>query len=147
MSIRRRGREIALQVLYQLEWDAEGGVDSALTSYVQGAAGNSLAVNDSALAFGRSRIEGVLANVEDIDQVLRRYAKHWRLDRMASVDRNILRLGVFELLHCPDIPPRVVINEAVELAKTFGSENSGAFVNGILDAVLRHLKTSRTMEK
>jgi N utilization substance protein B len=79
----------------------------------------------------------VLTHKAEIDSILKKNAKHWRLDRMASVDKNILRIGAFELCYCPDIPPKVAINEALELAKKFCGGESGAFVNGILDAVLR----------
>lgn len=82
-------------------------------------------------------VSGVAAHREELDAYISRFSEHWRLERMAAVDRAILRLAVFELLHCPEVPPKVVVNEAVELGKLFGAENSGAFINGILDSFLK----------
>ena len=78
---------------------------------------------------------GVAAHQEELDALIARYSEHWRLERMALVDRNLLRLATFELLYRDDIPAKVVINEAVELAKRYGTEESGAFVNGLLDRI------------
>lgn len=80
-------------------------------------------------------VRGVWEEKETIDRLIKTSAEHWRIERMSGVDRNILRLAVFELIHCPDIPPRVAINEAIDLGKQYGSEESGAFVNGILDRI------------
>jgi N utilization substance protein B len=80
-------------------------------------------------------VEGVTAHQEELDALIRQYSEHWRLERMAAVDRNLLRLALYELLHQPAIPAKVVINEAVELAKRYGSEESGSFINGILDRI------------
>ena len=80
-------------------------------------------------------MEGVESHLEELDAFIVRYAEHWRLERMTLVDRNLLRLGIYELLYQPHIPPKVAINEAVEMAKRYGSEASGGFVNGILDQV------------
>ena len=78
---------------------------------------------------------GAAAHQDELDALIARYSEHWRLERMTVVDRNLLRLAAFELLYLPKIPPKVVINEAVELAKRYGSDYSGAFVNGILDQI------------
>jgi len=78
---------------------------------------------------------GVGLHLEELDALIGRYSEHWRLERMTVVDRNLLRLAIFELLYQPEIPPKVVINEAVEMAKKYGTEASGAFVNGILDQI------------
>jgi N utilization substance protein B len=86
-------------------------------------------------AYLKELVNGVAAHREELDALIARYSEHWRLERMTVVDRNLLRLAAFELLYQPKIPPKVVINEAVELAKRFGSEDSGAFVNGILDQI------------
>jgi N utilization substance protein B len=82
---------------------------------------------------------GAAAHLEELDALIVRFSEHWRLERMTAVDRNILRLGAYELLFQPDVPPKVAINEAVELAKRYGSENSGAFVNGLLDRLRQAL--------
>ena len=90
--------------------------------------------------FTRQIIDGVSTNVREIDQLVESHSTHWKVSRMASVDRNILRMAVFELLYCQDIPASVTINEAIEIAKKYGTEESGAFVNGILDHIAKALK-------
>ena len=84
-------------------------------------------------------VQGVLSHGQEIDRLIERYSEHWRLDRIASIDRTILRMAIFELLYCEDIPPKVVLNEAVDLGKHYGSENSGGFINGILDRILNEV--------
>ena len=86
-------------------------------------------------AYFKDLVEGVASHLEELDVFIVRYSEHWRLERMTIVDRNLLRLAIYELLYQPKIPPKVVINEAVEMAKRYGSEGSGGFVNGILDQV------------
>ncbi|OAQ20188.1 transcription antitermination factor NusB [Thermosulfurimonas dismutans] len=132
MGLRHRGRQIALQVLYQKE---VGGIslEEALLNYEK-----HLNPSPEAFRFARELTEGVIRHLEKIDEVIQRYSEHWRLERMSVTDRNILRLATYELLFRPDIPPKVSINEAVELAKEFGTEDSPAFVNGILDAIYHH---------
>ncbi len=137
MSVRGKGRAIALQLLYQSDWNTIKDVDEAITDYSRNLAEKPLPEGNPALAFARTRIEGVLGYKMELDAIIGRHSRRWRLERMSAVDRNILRLGVFELCHCEDIPPRVAINEAVELAKKFGSDESPAFVNGILDSIMR----------
>ena len=96
-----------------------------------------LAENLDAKEFTRELVEGVVANREELDELIRRYADRWVLERMPIVDRNLLRMGIFELLHRPDIPVAASINEAVELAKLLSTEDSGRFVNGLLGRVAR----------
>jgi transcription antitermination factor NusB len=86
-------------------------------------------------AYFKDLVEGVASHLEELDVFIVRYSEHWRLERMTIVDRNLLRLAIYELMYQPQIPPKVVINEAVEMAKRYGSEGSGGFVNGILDQV------------
>jgi N utilization substance protein B len=90
-------------------------------------------------AFCRALYEGVLANLEDIDRRLTESAQNWRLPRMATVDRNVLRLGAYELLHSPQTPAPVAFDEAIEMARRYGSADSPAFVNGVLDRLRRDL--------
>lgn len=85
--------------------------------------------------FARDLVLGVWRNKEDLDKLIGRASKNWRIERMSRVDRNILRMAVFEVLYMGDIPPKVSIDEAVELGKRFGTEDSGAFVNGVLDSI------------
>lgn len=90
-------------------------------------------------------LRGVSAHREEIDRLIEGHSEHWRLERMPPVDRNILRIAAFELLYCEEVPPRVSVNEAVELAKRFGSEDSPAFVNGILDRIMAVVSKTRAV--
>jgi len=92
--------------------------------------------------FARDLVLGVWRNKEDLDKLIGRASKNWRIERMSRVDRNILRIAVFEVLYMGDIPPKVSIDEAVELGKRFGTEDSGAFVNGVLDCIYTTLDLS-----
>jgi N utilization substance protein B len=124
---RTRGREVALQVLYLLEQNPAvdaGEVERFLTRRLRDA---------KAVAFTRGLVEGVHAHQDHIDGLISGVAENWRLDRMAAIDRNILRLGAYEMLYCPDVPKKVAINEALELAKRYSTAQSSRFVNGILD--------------
>jgi N utilization substance protein B len=89
--------------------------------------------------FAERIVLGVLDHGQEIDQLIKRFSKNWRLDRMNLVDRNILRMAIFELLYCNDIPPKVTLNEAVDLGKRYGSEDSGSFINGILDRIQKEV--------
>ena len=85
--------------------------------------------------FADQLLLGVARNIDSIDQLVRTHAEHWRLERMSAVDRNILRLATYELLHCPDVPVKVALNEAIELGKRYSTAQSGAFINGLLDRI------------
>ena len=130
---RRRAREVALQALFQ--WEAAGHPPAAGLEWAAGEYG----LTDEVLAFAGELTEGVLAHRPAIDQLIARYARDWDLERLARVDRNILRLGIYELLFAgrADVPPAVAINEAVELAKRFSSAEASRFVNGILGQLAR----------
>ncbi|MGQ9496585.1 MAG: transcription antitermination factor NusB [Thermoanaerobaculaceae bacterium] len=130
MGVRRRGRELALQMLYQHE--LSGSTPEEMASRFE----ELEQAPPQSREFALSLVRGVLEHWDEIDQRVSSQAEHWRLERMATVDRNILRLALYELLFEPDTPPAVVIDEAVELAKRFGSEHSGPFVNGVLDGFL-----------
>ena len=129
MTIRRRAREIALQVLYQLDI-VQGDSKEALTLYF-----DNFRPSEKAREFCQRLVEGVCREKDRIDRLIEANAENWTLKRMAVVDRNILRLATFELLNCPDIPFKASLNEAIELAKKFGNDDSSAFINGILDQV------------
>ncbi len=92
---------------------------------------------ERAFSYARSLVEGTLSHRQEIDDLIRQQAEHWRLERMPPVDRNILRLAVYEFLYQTDVPKLVILDEAIELAKEFGSEQSGRFVNGLLDGILK----------
>jgi N utilization substance protein B len=127
MTRRTRGREIALQVLYLMEQNPS--VDPAeIERFIE------RRLREPKLrTFARALVAGVRQHQPEIDGLISRVAENWRLDRMAAIDRNILRLGAFEMIYCPDMPPKVAINEALELAKRYSTAQSSRFVNGILD--------------
>lgn len=128
MASRRKAREVAVQILYQIDLSGEDPA-RAVELYLENLGEQ---VNDD-LEFARQLVSGCYAHLAEIDAKIREASRHWRLERMARVDRNILRLGTFELLHLAEVPRKVTLNESVELAKRFGDENSAAFVNGVLD--------------
>ena len=132
MGARRTGRERALQALYQLEM-TPGSIGDALES--AWAAAEEARKEPEAVKFARELVDGVMDHRAEIDRLIEQHSHNWRLDRMGRIDRNVLRLGVFELKYRPDIPKKVSLNEAVELGKNFGTEESSAFVNGLLDRV------------
>ena len=134
MGARRTGRERALQALYQLDMADNLSSYEALAS-AWSASAEEGKPDPGAVTFAQELVEGVRANQAEIDELIEKHSHNWRLDRMSRIDRNVLRLGVFELKYRPDIPKKVSINEAVELGKNFGTEESSAFVNGLLDRV------------
>jgi transcription antitermination protein NusB len=134
VGARRVGRERALQALFQLEQDGNGSAEAALEA-AWSASDDDGARDGEAHAFALSLVTGVRSELGALDGLLEQHSHNWRVDRMQRIDRNVLRLGAYELLHCPDIPKRVTLNEAIELAKRFGNEDSAAFINGLLDRV------------
>ncbi|MCX7886937.1 MAG: transcription antitermination factor NusB [Verrucomicrobiae bacterium] len=126
---RRRARELAVQFLYQYDLAGGGSLDELLTWFWQ----IQPAVSITVRKFAEELIRGCIAQRDAIDCTIRRYAENWELPRMATVDRNILRLAIYEMTCRADIPPVVSINEAIEIAKRYSTAESGAFVNGILD--------------
>jgi transcription antitermination protein NusB len=127
---RRKSRESALQYLYQREVVPQESWKGL--AYFK----KHFLLSEEDDAFLDRVVQGVLDHGQEIDQLIERYSEHWRLDRIALIDRTLLRIAIFELLYCEDIPPKATLNEAVDLAKQYGSENSGSFVNGILDRIL-----------
>lgn len=106
--------------------------------------------DESLRSFANELFNGTVAAADEIDSIIRRHAEHWRLERMPAVDRNILRLGIYELTHCRETPPVVVINEAMEIARKFSEEESVAFINGLLDQIRKDVEAaneSRDREK
>ena len=140
MGSRRTGRERALQALYQLEM-APGTPAEALSAAWAAAAGEPEGgrVDAEAQKFAQELVLGVVEHRDEIDRLIEQHSHNWRLDRMSRIDRNVLRLGIFELKYRADIPKKVSLNEAVELGKNFGTEESSAFVNGLLDRVAHAL--------
>jgi transcription antitermination protein NusB len=124
---RRKSRELALQGLYH--WDVTGQDGTKTLLRLQ----EHFSASAEKDEFAEKILFGVLEHREEIDRLIEQVSENWRLDRMPVIDRNLLRLATFELLYCDEIPPKVAINEAIDLGKRFGSENSGSFINGILD--------------
>ncbi|MFZ5644062.1 MAG: transcription antitermination factor NusB [Bacillota bacterium] len=143
---RRQAREAALRTLYQVD---VGGIES------EAAIKNTTEINETLeeeadrvgplgqddLAFAREIIFGTIKNKNEIDSIIAGISRDWNVERLARVDHNIMRMAVFEIMHRDDIPFSVTVNEAVDLAKTYGSDESGKFVNGILGMVTRNSKT------
>jgi len=126
---RRAARETALQMLFQMD---VGQNDWQMTELTLAEAG----LSDVNADFALSLVKGAWDNLTEIDRLIETYAKEWNIKRLANVDKNILRLAVYELKFINEVPYNVVINEAIELAKNFSTEDSGAFVNGVLDTIL-----------
>jgi len=133
---RRRAREAALQMLYQ--WEVGGdGLDAVFDTFPRvRPSGLDPAHEDLA----RGLVRGTAERIEEIDRLVDAHARNWRLERLAVIDRLVLRLAVYELLARPDTPPVVVINEAMELARVYSGEAAVKFVNGVLDAIRRELR-------
>ncbi|MBA3457196.1 MAG: transcription antitermination factor NusB [Deltaproteobacteria bacterium] len=132
MGSRRTGRAYALQLLYARDGDPATDVTGAAVSWADAF---DLEVEPGAQVFARDLVAAATEKSAEIDELIASASKNWRIDRMSRVDRNILRLGACELLAFRDVPTKVVINEAVELAKRFGTAESSAFVNGVLDRI------------
>ena len=138
---RTKARERALQALYQIDV-ASTDLDEALSRFWKSFEPVEREVREMAEAL----VRGVAEHRREIDDAIEAVSTNWRLDRMAKVDRNVLRLAVHELVHRPDVPVKVAINEAIELGKKYGSESSGAFVNGVLDKIASGLPPARRGE-
>jgi N utilization substance protein B len=129
MGVRRKARAVALQVLY--EFDLAGHDVEMVLAHLLADGG----LSEDNAAFARDLVNGVIQNREQIDQHIKSFAPAWPLEQIPIVDRNILRLAIFEILLDNNVPVKVAINEAVELAKKFGSDSSSRFVNGVLGSV------------
>jgi N utilization substance protein B len=133
LGTRRKSRELALQALYQ--WNITRQDPFLILD--QQKANFSPADEDD--GFAQQILMGVLEHYNHIDELIEKFSEHWRLDRISIIDRNILRMAIFELLFREDIPPKVTLNEAIDLGKRFGSEDSSAFINGILDRIQKEV--------
>ncbi|MDB6153576.1 MAG: nusB [Chthoniobacteraceae bacterium] len=140
MGKRRDGREAAIQFLYQLDLNRENPAELFESFWVLRTGPGNEAASKKTRAFTEQIVAGVRAHAEEIDEQIKKFAANYDLHRIAPVDRNILRLAIYEMLFCADVPPVVSINEAIEIAKKFGGDESGRFVNGILDRVRGELK-------
>lgn len=141
MKSRHRAREVAFQILYRIDLELHSSGTPAPT-------GEALLselvhhfdhfkVPEELREFAASLVVGTITTLVDLDQAIEKHAAKWKVSRMAMVDRNLMRMALYELRHFPDIPPSVTLDEAVELSKQFGEEDTPAFVNGILDAIVK----------
>jgi N utilization substance protein B len=137
MGKRRTAREFALQILFQQEF-SDLDTAEALRRFWQDKSASS-----DVLEYTEWLVSGIISRLEAIDKVVQSYSDNWRISRMAVVDRNVLRLAAFEMLHEENIAPAVIINEALEIAKQFSSDKGALFINGILDAVGRNIDRLR----
>jgi N utilization substance protein B len=133
MSARRKGRELALQVLYQLDMSG-GASEQALHSFAE-----SFDHTPKARQFGEDLVRGVLSRRAEIDACIAAASEHWRLERLSRIDSNVIRIAVYEMTTPPALPIEIAINEAIEVARKFGTAESAAFVNGVLDEVAKQL--------
>jgi N utilization substance protein B len=139
-SNRREIREKVLQVLYAYEQNGEG-----LTKFTNEILAD--VASESDLNFGKDLINRVVANHIKLDEDIKERVANWEMERIALIDRILLRMGITELLYFPEIPPKVSINEVIEIAKEYSTSNSGKFINGILDAILSDLKLNSNLKK
>jgi N utilization substance protein B len=136
MSNRHLARTIAMQTLFA--WDFNGKKNETIEALMDENFANFAPQFDDG-GFVRETIKSILEHSEEIDNYIRRYATEWPLEQITIVDRNVLRIGIYELLYSANIPPRVAINEAIEIAKAFGGESSGKFINGVLGAIYKDM--------
>ena len=136
MGNRRRSRELALQALYYLDM-SPSDIEEVIARFCE-----HFKPSDKTLPFFLVLVKGVAGTRPRLDAVIERFSSNWKLSRMPCVDRNIMRLAVYEFLCCDDIPYKVSINEAIDIGKRFGTEESGAFINGILDRIRLALESN-----
>lgn len=141
MGERRRARELAIQTLFHLEFSPDDPSDTFQLIC------ENFSSSQSIRPFARELVMGVCENKASLDHMIRKASQNWRMERMTHVDKSILRLAVFELLFREDIPPRVSLDEAVELGKKFGSEKSPRYINGVLDNIYMTLTSESTVDK
>jgi N utilization substance protein B len=137
MGTRRKSRELALQMLFQADMGKQAAEDVQRTFW-----GERSTVEAATRAFADELFSAALERAPEIDSLIERHAEHWRMERMAVVDRNLLRAGVAEFLAFPQTPKPVIINESLEIARKFSSPESVHFINGVLDSVARELEAS-----
>ena len=151
IHFKRMGRELAMQYLFQCDVNGEAANAESLNMFwTQAEDSGTFPVNRhfrKARTYAEKLIVGVTSNLPSIDGTIAEFSEKWELERMAVVDRNILRVAIFELTDCPDIPPLVSIDEAIEISKEFGAEKSGMFINGILNGVKDSVKKTAAAKK
>ena len=141
MGTRRQARELAMQALFYM--DIRKDASEETLEYFCGC----FCPSKKSRPFFRKLVNGVLETKGKIDALVERYSQNWNISRMSCVDRNVMRIAVYEMLFCDDIPPKVSINEAVDIGKKFGTQESGAFINGIMDSIRAKLVKEGSLKK
>ncbi len=141
MGIRRRARELAMQALFYMD-SRNNSSQESVEQFCQ-----NFSPSPKMIPFFLKLVEGVLKTQPEIDALIEQYSKHWKIHRMSLVDRNVMRIAIYELLYCGDIPAKVSINEAVDIGKKFGTDESGAFINGIIDSIRLAMEKGDISEK
>lgn len=141
MGTRRQARELAMQALFYM--DIRKDASEETLEYFCGC----FCPSKKSRPFFRKLVNGVLGKKGQIDVLVERFSQNWNISRMSCVDRNVMRIAIYEMLYCDDIPPKVSINEAVDIGKKFGTQESGAFINGIMDSIREALVKEGTLEK
>ena len=141
MGTRRQARELAMQALFYM--DIRKDASEETLEYFCGC----FCPSKKSRPFFRKLVAGVLGSKGQIDALVERYSQNWNISRMSCVDRNVMRIAIYEMLYCDDIPPKVSINEAVDIGKKFGTQESGAFINGIMDSIREALVKEGTLQK
>ena len=141
MGTRRQARELAMQALFYMDMQKDAS-EEMLARFC-----GCFCPSKKSRPFLKKLVNGVLGTKGQIDALVERFSQNWKIDRMSSVDRNVMRIAVYELLYCDDIPPKVSINEAVDIGKKFGTQESGAFINGIMDSIRGTLEKEGTLKK
>ena len=134
MGRRRKAREETLRILFRLEFE-ENLAETELDKYWE-----DKKASEEIKEYSNWLVNGIVSNQREIDNIIQQVSEHWRISRMALVDRNILRMAVFELLYEENLAPAIVINEAIEIAKKYSGDEAATFVNGVLDAIRKSLK-------
>ena len=141
MGTRRQARELAMQALFYMDIRKDAS-EETLENFC-----GCFCTSKKSRPFFRKLVNGVLGTKDQIDALVERYSQNWNISRMSCVDRNVMRIAVYEMLYCDDIPPKVSINEAVDIGKKFGTQESGAFINGIMDSIREALLEEGTLQK
>ena len=141
MGTRRQARELAMQALFYM--DIRKDASEEMLEYFCGC----FCPSKKSRPFFLKLVNGVLGAKDQIDALVERFSQNWKINRMSCVDRNVMRIAVYEMIYCDDIPPKVSINEAVDIGKKFGTQESGAFINGIMDSIRGTLEKEGTLKK
>jgi N utilization substance protein B len=141
MGTRRQARELAMQALFYM--DIRQDASEEMLEYFC----RCFCPSKKSRPFFIKLVTGVLGEKDQIDALVERFSQNWKINRMSCVDRNVMRIAVYEMIYCDDIPPKVSINEAVDIGKKFGTQESGAFINGIMDSIRGTLEKEGTLKK